>query len=235
MTEIKVLLFDVFGTVVDWRTSIAREVESILSEEIQTKITPEDFADQWRALYEPSMEEIRSGRRGYTRLDDLHAESLRKILAKNNVHLSAEKQLWLVHAWHRLAPWPDSISGLTRLKNKFVIAPLSNGNISLLMEMAKNIGLPWDAILGAEVVQTYKPLPAAYLKTADILGVQPSQCMLVAAHNFDLHAAQGCGFKTGFVRRSTEHGSHQSTDLTPSGNWSYHSESITDLADQLHC
>ena len=215
------LLFDVFGTVVDWRTSVAEQCAAVLPGSVDSFA----FADRWRSLYQPSMEQVRCGAREFTRLDVLHLESLRVVLSEFGVDLPESTIVELNRVWHRLTPWPDSIDGLTRLKSRFIVAPLSNGNVSLLLDMAKNAGLPWDAILGAEPVRAYKPTPESYLRTADILGLQPHQCMLVAAHNDDLAAARDCGFDTAFVCRPTEHGAHQSSNLGP----------ISELADRLNC
>ncbi|MCJ0890614.1 haloacid dehalogenase type II [Rhodococcus sp. ARC_M5] len=227
----KALLFDVFGTVVDWRTSVAREVESVCGSDVDSHA----FADRWRSLYQPAMEQVRSGSRPFTRLDVLHLESLRVVLSEFDVRLDDSDVASLNHAWHRLDPWPDSVPGLTRLRTEFIVAPLSNGNISLLLDMAKNAGLPWDAILGAEPVQAYKPMPDAYLRTADILGVEPSECMMVAAHNSDLAAAADCGFATAFVARPLEHGPSQTADLVAESDWTYSVDSIESLATQLGC
>ncbi|MBY6413811.1 haloacid dehalogenase type II [Rhodococcus sp. BP-252] len=231
MTAPKALLFDVFGTVVDWRTSVAAAVSSALPE-LQD---PYSFADRWRSLYQPSMEEVRSGSREFVRLDELHRESLRTVLSEQDIELPDAAVDDLNLAWHRLDPWPDSVDGITRLKEHFVVAPLSNGNISLLLDMAKNAGIPWDAILGAEPVRAYKPTPDAYLRTADILGLRPDECMMVAAHNSDLDAARNCGFRTAFVCRPSEHGPQQNSDMRPESDWSYSVESITELATALHC
>ena len=225
------LLFDVFGTVVDWRTSVAEQCAAVLPGSVDSFA----FADRWRSLYQPSMEQVRCGAREFTRLDVLHLESLRVVLSEFGVDLPESTIVELNRVWHRLTPWPVSIDGLTRLKSRFIVAPLSNGNVSLLLDMAKNAGLPWDAILGAEPVRAYKPTPESYLRTADILGLQPHQCMLVAAHNDDLAAARDCGFDTAFVCRPTEHGAHQSSNLGPTSDWTYSTGSISELADRLNC
>ncbi|WP_415974250.1 haloacid dehalogenase type II [Rhodococcus sp. 077-4] len=227
----KALLFDVFGTVVDWRTSVAREVGSLCGSDVDSYA----FADRWRSLYQPAMEQVRSGARPFTRLDRLHHESLSTVLSEFDIQLGDADMASLNLAWHRLDPWPDSVLGLTRLRTEFIIAPLSNGNISLLLDMAKNAGLPWDAILGAEPVRAYKPMPDAYLRTADILGLEPSECMMVAAHNSDLAAAADCGFATAFVARPLEHGPAQTTDLAAESDWTYSVDSIESLATQLGC
>jgi 2-haloacid dehalogenase len=204
--EVEALTFDVFGTVVDWRSGIAREARAILGERGPERDW-QAFADRWRALYQPAMAAVRSGRRSWAKLDDLHRENLRTVLAEFGLagHSEAEIER-LNRAWHRLDPWPDVIAGLIRLRRRFILATLSNGNVALMVNMARRAGLPWDAILGAEVARAYKPLPEAYLRTADCLGLAASRCLMVAAHNSDLLAASACGFRTAFVARPTEHG-----------------------------
>ena len=237
MQEVRALLFDVFGTVVDWRSGIARDAAPILARH-GIAMPADAFADAWRARYQSAMEAVRTGRRPFTRLDTLHRENLDVVLRDAGAdpsRWSKEELEDLNRAWHRLDPWPDTIAGLTRLKTRFIIAPLSNGNLALLLNMAKRAGLPWDAILGAEVAQAYKPQPEAYLRTADILALAPSQCMLVAAHNGDLAAARRCGFRTAFVARPTEHGPGQTTDLTPADAWDVVASDFLNLADRLGC
>ena len=193
LNGVRALLFDVFGTVVDWRSGVAREATPFLRRRGAESADPLAFADVWRASYQPAMEEVRSGRRRFTRLDVLHRENLETILPDFGVDpatVPASELNELNLAWHRLDPWPDAVAGLTRLKTSFIIATLSNGNIALMLDMAKRAGLPWDAILGAEVVQAYKPMPEAYLRTADVLAMRPEQICLVAAHNGDLAAAR---------------------------------------------
>ncbi len=235
MTEPKALLFDVFGTVVDWRSSVIRQLEAFgAKHELSTDWIA--FADAWRGLYQPSMEEVRSGRRPWTILDVLHRESLDSLLAQEGfTDLSEEVIAELNKAWHRLDPWPDSVPGLTRLKSKFIISSLSNGNTALLVDMAKFGGLPWDAVLGAETARAYKPLPEAYLRSAEQLGLAPGDCMMVAAHNDDLAAAQALGLQTAFVCRPTEYGPQQSKDQAPTGDWSHAVGSMTELAEALGC
>lgn len=227
----RALLFDVFGTVVDWRTSVARHVADTLGESVDAYA----FADRWRGLYQPAMEQVRSGAREFTRLDVLHLESLRTVLTEFDFDLADAQVQELNLAWHRLDPWADSVDGIARLKAQFIVAPLSNGNISLLLDMAKNAGLPWDAILGAEPVRAYKPMPDAYLRTADILGLRAEDCMMVAAHNSDLAAARDCGFRTAFVSRAREHGDGQTSDLRAESDWTYSVSSITELAAAMGC
>ena len=235
MSDIKALLFDVFGTVVDWRSCISDEIR-LLARQRDVACDAEQLADQWRAQYQPAMEAIRSGQRGFTRLDILHAENLDHVLAANGItSFSAAEKAHLVKAWHRLQGWPDSSAGLYRLKQQFIIAPQSNGNIALIVNMAKAADLPWDVVLGAEIVQTYKPRPEAYERACDALGLRPQDCMMVAAHNDDLFAARNTGMKTAFVKRPTEHGPQQTTDLTAESDWDFGVDSFLELAEQLGC
>lgn len=236
MPAIKALLFDVFGTVVDWRSGVARRAAPVLARHGLAHVAPTDFADAWRRRYSPAMEEVRSGRRPFVRLDVLHRENLEATLREFGAdpgRIPEPELADLNLAWHALDPWPDSVEGLTRLKTRFVIAPLSNGNVVLLLDMAKRAGLPWDAILGAEVVQAYKPSPESYLRTVDLLAMQPAQVCLVAAHNNDLEAARRCGLKTAFVPRPHEHGPAQSTDLEPSETWDFVADDLVHLAVRL--
>ena len=234
--DVQALVFDVFGTVVDWRSGVAREAAPFLARHGQGKTDPVAFADAWRSHYAPSMQAVRSGQRPFVRLDVLHRENLEATLHEAGIDpagVPAAELDALNLAWHRLDPWPDSVAGLARLKTRYIIAPLSNGNIRLMLDMAKRAGLPWDAILGAEVAQAYKPMPEAYLRTAEVLGLDPSQICMVAAHNGDLAAARQCGLKTAFVCRPTEHGPAQSTDLRPQQDWDAVADDFGALADQL--
>ena len=233
--SIEALVFDTFGTVVDWRTSIATEVDVHLCDHVPD-LDAHDFADRWRAEYQPSMERVRSGERDFVRLDVLHRENLESVLVSLGVDPSsipAEVLDAVNLAWHRLDPWPDAIAGLTRLKERFIIAPLSNANVRLALDIAKRAGIPWDALLGAEVAGAYKPDPQSYLRTAEILGLEPHQIAMVAAHNSDLAAAQALGLRTCFVRRPAEHGPGQTTDLAAEGEWDVVADDFEDLADQI--
>ena len=231
--NLKAILFDVFGTVVDWRSSIAREVEAVSQ---LNQVDGELFADRWRSKYQPSMERIRSGNRPFVKLDDLHYENLNEVLVDFGVDALDETiKQHLNRAWHRLNPWADSVEGLRRLKTIYIIATLSNGNVALIVNMARNAGLPWDMVLGAEVVGHYKPQPESYLKSAAMLGLEPGQCMLVAAHNSDLIAAAKCGYNTAFVPRPTEYGPNQTTDLEPTAQYTVVATDFIDLAAQLGC
>jgi 2-haloacid dehalogenase len=233
--NVQALLFDVFGTVVDWRSSVIAELTQLGTDKgITADWTA--FTDDWRALYQPAMEEVRSGRRAWTILDVLHRESLETLLAKYGVTgLSEAEKEHLNRAWHRLKPWPDSVAGLTRLKSRYIIGTLSNGNVGLLTRLAKSAGLPWDVVLGAETARAYKPLPQAYLASAALLNLAPAQVMLVAAHNGDLAAASAQGLATGFVARPQEHGPHQSRDFKAEREWDVVCGSFTELADAMGC
>jgi 2-haloacid dehalogenase len=235
LAQVKALTFDVFGTVVDWRSSLIREAEAVLQPR-RADLDAARFADAWRGLYQPSMEAVRSGKRPWTRLDDLHRESLDTLLVDFGVDgLSPTDVGHLNRAWHRLDPWPDAVPGLVRLRRRYVLATLSNGNVALLVNMARRAGLPWDAILGAEVARRYKPDPEAYLVTADLLGLTPSECLMVAAHNGDLAAASAVGFRTAFVPRPAEHGPGQTRDVRAERDWDVVAENFVDLARRLGC
>ena len=216
MNDIRACLFDVFGTVVDWRTSVSRDLADFGRKKAIVGIDWLEFAIEWRKLYQPSMDEVRSGRRPFTILDVLHRESLQKLIVRYGIKGLSEADVdHMNRAWHRLDPWPDVAEGLTCLKTRFIIAPCSNGNIALMVNLAKRAGLPWDCILGAETARAYKPMPDAYLNSCRQLGLAPSSVLMVAAHNHDLKAAKAQGMKTAFVPRPTEHGPGQTSDLTP--------------------
>ena len=230
----KALVFDVFGTCVDWRLSIAREGEELGRKLGKTGVDWLAFADAWRARYQPQMETVRSGQRPWTTLDALHREALDTVLPAFGLdELSEADRDDLTHAWHCLDPWPDVVDGLTRLKSRYVIAPNSNGNIALLVNMAKRAGLPWDAILGAEIAQAYKPRPEVYLRCAEALGLAPAAVMMVAAHNSDLVTAAECGLQTAFVPRPAEYGPNQTSDLAPEHDFDLVARDFIDLAYQL--
>lgn len=234
-SDVEALLFDVFGTVVDWRSSVIAELQGFGARKGIAADWAE-FADDWRARYQPAMEEVRSGRRAWTILDVLHRESLEALLAKHGIAgLSEAEKHHLNTAWHRLKPWPDVVAGLTRLKARYIIGTLSNGNVGLLTRLAKHGGLPWDVVLGAETSRAYKPLPQAYLGSATLLNLEPRQVMLVAAHNGDLAAAAECGLATGFVARPREHGPDQKVDVEADRAWDVIATSFEDLAAKLGC
>lgn len=230
----KALLFDVFGTCVDWRSSIARAGEALGQ---RLSLPPTDwlaFADAWRAQYQPQLESVRSGRRPWTRLEILNRESLDKVLADFGLEAvpPAERDGFNL-AWRQLTPWPDTVPGLTRLKAKFLIAPCSNADIALSVGLARCGGLPWDVILEAEISHTFKPQPATYLRSAAALGLQPAEVVMVAAHNEDLAAASQLGLQTAFVPRPLEHGPGQTTDLQPEHAFTFVARDMQELAAQL--
>jgi len=205
IAPVRALLFDVFGTVVDWRSGVAREAARFGRRRGVEDVDWHAFADAWRARYQPSMEAVRCGEREFVRLDVLHRENLAAVLAEFGIDGVDEAGLDELNlAWHRLDPWPDARLGLLRLRRRYTLAPLSNGNVALIVDMARRAGLPWDAVLGAEVARDFKPKPAVYLTAAAMLGLVPRQCMMVAAHNGDLAAARELGFATAFVLRPTE-------------------------------
>ena len=233
--SIRALTFDVFGTVVDWRSSLIREGEALARKKGLSVDWPA-FADAWRGLYQPNLTKVRNGEMPWTKLDELHRMALDHLIIEFKIAgLSEEEIDHFNRAWHRLDPWPDSVPGLTRLKRKFVLATLSNGNVALIVNMAKYGGLPWDAVLGAEVAHHYKPQPECYLTTAALLGLRPDQCLMVAAHNNDLAAASSVGLKTAFVPRPNEHGPGKARDVTPARQWDVIAPDFEDLATQLGC
>jgi 2-haloacid dehalogenase len=203
MTSPVALFFDIFGTVVDWRSTIAREAPKIVGRPLDGAA----FADAWRAEYQPAMERIRSGGRGYVKLDILHRENLDRVLPRFGLDdLAEDKRTALNLLWHRLDGWPDSAPGLARLKTKFILAPMSNGNISLMVDMARHNGFAWDAVLGAEIARDYKPKLEVYRAGCAALDLSPGRCMMVAAHTDDLIAARAAGLMTAHIARPDEHG-----------------------------
>lgn len=231
MTNPKAYLFDVFGTIVDWRNGVA-DVSQRFFDAKNLDENPHSFADAWRAKYQPAMEKIRSGNRGYFSLDILHRENLDELLAQLDLSsaFNEKEKRELNRAWEQLPPWADCVAGLTAIKQNAIIAPCSNGSISLMTRLAKFGSLPWDCILGAEIAQNYKPHPDAYLKSVEALGLKPHEVMMVAAHNSDLVAAKACGLLTGFIARLTEYGSGQTIDLEPSEDWDVVITEIGELA-----
>jgi 2-haloacid dehalogenase len=233
---VKALVFDVFGTVVDWRSSLIADFTAWGAErDLEADWT--GLVDAWRQAYVPSMEEVRRHpERGFVALDALHRQSLEQLAPRFGIIGASKPELHhLTLGWHRLHPWPDSVAGLTRLKTKYIIAPLSNGNVALLTNMAKFAGLPWDLVLSAEIFAHYKPDPETYLGAARLLGLQPEQVMMVAAHNNDLEAAQRLGLKTAFVPRITEYGPLQSRDFKAEGDWDIVAEDFGEIAERLGC
>jgi 2-haloacid dehalogenase len=233
VSQVKALTFDVFGTVVDWRGSIIRQGEAFGAER-GLKVDWAAFADAWRAGYRPAMDRVRRGELPWTNLDALHRMRLEELLEQFEITgLSEADKEYLNRVWHRLDPWPDAVEGLTRLRRRFVVATLSNGNVALLTNMAKHAGLPWDCILSAELAKHYKPDPEAYLTAAELLGLRPEQVMMVAAHKDDLRAAQRVGFRTAFVTRPLEFGPQRTPDLSPDPAFDVHATDFNDLAGKL--
>ena len=228
LSEVRVLAFDVFGTVVDWHGSITAEVEAM-----GLQVDAAEFTRSWRAGYQPAMARVMSGELGWTRIDDLHRMILDEILELFAVDLSESQRVDLNLAWHRLKPWPDVLSGLSLLRQHYTVCSLSNGNLSLLSDMAKNADIPWDLILSAEVFKAYKPHPDTYLGVASVFDLQPQQVMLVAAHHDDLEAARNCGLRTAYIERPHEFGQSQPKDVTPRADNDLHAENFIHLAQLL--
>jgi len=229
--DTRVLAFDIFGTVVDWHGSIVREVSALYP-----SVDANAFALAWRAGYQPAMQRVRSGELGWTRIDELHRLILDSLLPQFGLdHLDEAARQHLNRVWHRLDAWPDSVAGLTRLKQRFVICSLSNGNLGLLTHMAKRACLPWDCVLSAEVFRAYKPDPATYLGVAQVFDVSPSQVMLCAAHHDDLAAARACGLQTAYIERPLEFGASQPKDVSPQPSNDLHARNIEHLAELLGC
>ena len=226
-----VLAFDIFGTVVDWHGSIVREMQSLYP-----SVDANAFALAWRAGYQPAMARVRSGELGWTRIDELHRLILEQLLPQFGLtHLHESERSHLNRVWHRLEAWPDSGAGLLRLKKKFTICSLSNGNLGLLTNMAKRAGLPWDCVLSAEVFRTYKPDPAAYFGVAEVFDLRPHQVMLCAAHHDDLEGARACGLRTAYIERPLEFGALQPKDVSPHIGNDLHARDTHALADILGC
>ena len=234
--DIKALTFDVFGTVVDWRSSIAREGEVFAKLHNIKGIDWVKFAESWRAGYTPSMNRVRNGEIPWANIDALHKSILNKLILKYGIEgISDEDKNDFNRAWHRLSPWPDVLGGLKRLRSKFVIATLSNGNVSLLTNMAKNAGLPWDYILSAELSKHYKPDPEVYKNAVGLLGLHPYQVMMVAAHNFDLEAAKKIGMKTAYVHRPLEFGPDKDLEQISIEDFDFIAKDFENLAEILEC
>jgi 2-haloacid dehalogenase len=233
LSDIRALTFDVFGTTVDWCSGIAREAEAVLGRRGH-RLDWVAFANRWRREYQPAMEEVRSGRRGYVTMDVLHREMLDVALGEFGVtDLTATEKDDLALAWRRLPPWPDTVEGMTRLKRRFTLVALSNGNIALISEMAKRGGLPWDVILGADIVQTYKPMPALYDSAPRLLDLKPSQVMMVACHTWDLDHAKERGLQTAYVRRPDEYGPGAAISKPPAETYDLQVGSFVELAEAL--
>ncbi len=232
---VKALVFDTFGTVVDWRGSIIAEGTE-WGKAKGISIDWARFADRWRAGYAPAMEKVRKGEMPWTKLDALHRMILDSLLKEFEIQglTEEEKDHWN-RVWHRLKPWPDSVAGLARLKKKYTIAPLSNGNVSLLADMAKNVGLPWDLILSAELARHYKPDRESYLTAVELLSLKPEETMMTAAHRGDLQSARSFGLRTGFIHRPKEYGPARQADTAKSGDFDVVAEDMVDLAEKMGC
>ncbi len=231
--KVKALLFDTFGTLVDWRSSLV-DAFSRFGQSRQLDLDWSKLVDQWRAAYWPSMDAVRKGNLAWTNLDELHRAALFKLLPAFKLEQLPPKDIdYLTACWHQLKPWPDVLPGLARLKARFLIGPLSNGNFSLMVELNKFAGLGWDFVLGSDLFRHYKPDPETYLGACSLLGLAPDQVMMVAAHNYDLHAARSFGLKTGYFPRPTEYGPAQTKDLEPEGSWDVVASDLEDLATQL--
>ena len=231
--EIVALTFDIFGTVVDWRTSVIREGE-MLSQEKGFDVDWGEFADRWRGGYGPSMNRVRTGELPWTKIDVLHRMVLDELIVEYGLTgLSEEETDHFNRVWHRLMPWPDTVRGLHRIRSQYLITTLSNGNVSLLTNMAKNAGMPWDCILSSELAGHYKPDPEVYLMAAELLSLPPNRVMMVAAHKGDLRAAQRVGLKAAFVARPFERGPGRTVDTSPEPDFDYWASDFEDLAEQL--
>jgi 2-haloacid dehalogenase len=232
---IKALTFDVFGTVVDWHGSVAREVRE-LARTKGLRVNAAKFAKAWRAGYRPAMDRVRRGEAPFEKIDIIHRAILEDVLTQFRIAtLTEAEKAHLNLVWHRLRPWPDAVRGLKRLKSKFVVATLSNGNTGLLVDMAKRGGLAWDCVFSSDTFRHFKPDPEMYLGAADRLDLRPEEVMMVASHKADLRAAAGCGLKTAFVKRPHEFGRNGNPDLSSEANFTVNAESFLDLADQLGC
>ena len=229
----KALLFDVFGTVVDWRSSVIEQCRRF-DREKNLAVDWETFVDQWKSCYRPGMDAVRSGTLPWTNVDGIHRAGLERLLDQHSIGALTEKEkIRLNRAWHYCSPWPDAVPGLDRLKLKYVLSTLSNADVACLVDMAKSAGLPWDCILCAELFRHYKPDTEVYLGAIALLGLEPSEVMMVAAHNYDLRAARSHGMATAFVPRPREYGERQTTDLRAEDDWDLVVQDFEQLAAAL--
>jgi 2-haloacid dehalogenase len=230
---VRAIVFDTFGTIVDWRASLIHSFRRFGMER-GLEASWEKLADRWRAAYQPSLDRVRRGELEWTILDELHHASLVELLPEFGIaSLAASDLRFLTSCWHRLSPWPDAVQGLRRLKGKYIIGPLSNGNLSLLVNLAKFAELPWDVIFGADLFRHYKPDPETYLGVCAFLRLRPEQVIMAAAHNYDLSAARELGLRTAFIPRPMEHGPGQTTDLCADQPWDIIATDLVDLSEQL--
>ena len=233
---IKAVLFDTFGTIVDWRSSIAREGEAVAARKGVTGFDGDGFARAWRAGYRPGMARVTKGERPFVSIDVIHRERLDEILPEFGLPMLDDAERYhLNRAWHRLTPWPDSVPGLKRIKSKYLISPLSNGSIVLLSTIAKRAGIPWDFIFSSDMHRAFKRDPAVYQNAIRLLHLEPEQVMMAAAHNDDLAAARNEGMQTAYINRPTEYGIDQRVDFAATSDWTIITDSVEDLADQLGC
>ncbi len=232
VSGVRALFYDVFGTLMDWRTSVAREAERVLGP-LGHSLDWLAFADAWRAEYQPGMEEVRAGRIPFSKLDVLHRRNLERILPRFGLQgLNEDVRADLNLAWHRLDAWPDVPAAMARLKKKFWLAPCSNGNIALMVDLARRNNIPWDAILGSDVARDFKPKPGVYLAACDAFNLAPGQCMMVAAHTRDLVAAAKCGLRTGHIARPDEYGPNTG-ETAPTAPVDIAGKDLADLATKL--
>lgn len=237
LADVKAVVFDTFGTISDWRGSITRMGETLAKKKGIEGVDWEAFARAWRAGYRPGLARVISGKRKWTAIDVIHRERLEEILPEfglGDTFTEAEKDDINLF-WHRLDPWPDSVPGLLRIKTKYLISPLSNGSLMLLTSMAKRAGLPWDFVLSSDMPMAYKRDPEVYRTAVRLLGIEPHELMLGAAHNDDLEAAKREGLCTGYINRPTEYGIDQVKDFEATGNWEIIADSVEDMADKLGC
>ena len=232
--DLRALTFDVFGTVVDWHGSVARQVRALAAAK-GLRVNAVKFTEAWRAGYKPAMDKVRSGELPWTKIDVLHRAILDDLLAQFRIAeaLNEDEKVALNRVWHRLKPWPDTVRGLKRLKQRYIIATLSNGNTGLLVDLARHGGLPWDCVFSSETFHHYKPDPETYLGAAELLDLKPGQVMMVASHKHDLRSAARYGLKTAFIKRPHEYGRNRNPDLAPEPEFTVNAESFLDLADQL--
>lgn len=228
----KAIVFDVFGTVVDWRSSLIAQFAELARETGQA-IPGEILADEWRGHYAPSMDRVRRGELPWTVLDDLHRQSLDRLIETHGLAFDEAQRQRINRFWHRLEPWPDSVAGLNALRRHYIVGSLTNGNLSLMLDVARHAELPWNVLFCADLFRHYKPDREVYLGACDLLGLPPEDVMLCAAHNSDLSAAQALGLKTAFIPRPHEYGPRQTRDLQAEGDWDYVAKDILDLAIRL--
>jgi 2-haloacid dehalogenase len=230
---VKALLFDTFGTLVDWRTSLIADLSAFGRERGLAGVDWTALVDAWRAAYAPSMDRVRKGELPWTVLDDLHRVSLEKLLAEHRITGLSEHELdHLNRGWHRLHPWADTVAGMQRLRTRYILGPLSNGNVALLVNLARFGRLPFDVIFGSDVFRHFKPDPETYLGACALLRLRPAEVMMVAAHNYDLRSAAALGLKTGFIPRPTEYGPLQNKDFAADGDWDVVASDLVDLAEK---